>query len=304
MSLNLFDDVMGTGDDQLDGWLSDLNKKRKELSRKVRKAVKKVVPKPVAKLMDKVEAEGRRMDESGLTKKLAIVAAGVGLAMVGGPMVAAAFKGAAGAGATAAAGAASTAVATTTATAATTAAATTATTSVGLLAKGAALVKAGVGAAAKVAASGALATGAKVYADYQGAKKEAKVIEAQLAAETEAEAQATGQIAQVIGSNPQFKEVVDRLRAEGYSEQAILQHWVESKNYYQAATTQMMQATYPQLYTYATNQGLPPEYAEDYALMESSAIADQAVQQIRSEFAAGDLVKLALPLAALFLMSK
>jgi len=252
MSLNLFDEYLHD-DEQLNGFLSKIAKGIRNVGRKVRKVVKKVTPKPLRKVIEKVEAEGRRLDKKGITKKLAIAAIGVAGLVVGGPAIAAGLKTAAGAAGS-------------------------------IIAKGGALAVKGISAAATAAKAVGVAnlvkTGVSIAQAKQTAQQEAYTAADQAYQETKA----TEQLAQVIGANPKFAEVVQQLRAQGYSDDAILQHWVESKTYYEQAFSAVAETVYPQLYNYGVQAGLPPQAAEYYAASETEQIADEAINKVRSEF--------------------
>lgn len=272
MARNLFDELNGMENGQLDGFFSDAAKKVRKKTRKVRKAVKKITPKPLRKIHDKIEAEGRRMDRSGLTKKLAIAAAGVGLAFVGGPAIMAGMKSAG-----------------------------------GIVAKGAGLAKAGIASAAKGAAWTTTAgTVAKEGLKYKAQKDQAKAMEQQeqayAAQQAEAEEEAAEGLAAAMGETPEFREVVQRLRSEGYSDQEILQHWVESKTYYQNAVAAATDVVQPQIKQDYVHQGYNLEDAEDHSLVEAHEIATRGVDEAKKEIKKGDMSKLIIPALGVALM--
>lgn len=267
--MNKFDQLAGFTDspENLDGFLSKVAGKVRSATRKVRKAVKKVVPKPIRKVIDKVEAEGRRAERSGLTKKLAMVAGGVGLAFLGGPAIMAGLKGAG-----------------------------------GIAGKGLALAKAGIGGAIK---TGGIMQTVKTGMDYKAASDQAKAIErenAQIAAqESEAELAAGRGIIQAIGEMPEFAQVVQQLRAEGYSDQAILAHWAESSAYYKNAVAAATETIQPQLQQHYIAQGVPPQYAESESWVQGHKIAAEEVGKVRDKATGGGAGTLLIPGAILLM---
>lgn len=260
--MNKFDQLAGlkTEHEALDGFLSKMVGKVRKVTRKVRKATAKITPKPMRKLVAKVEAEGARADRNGITKKVAIIAAGVGLAFVGGPALMAGMK---------AAG--------------------------GLAAKGAALAKTGIIAAAK---SGVISTVVKKGLEAKSAKQGAQ------AAKTQADAEliASQNLAAAIGQMPEFKQIVDQLRSEGYSEQEILAHWVESKAYYQNAIAAASETIRPQIKQNLVANGVPEQYAEDESWVQAHKISTNSVEQVQQEITGKSGTNLLIP-AALLLMS-
>lgn len=259
---NLFDELNGLNVDQnLDGLLSKVARKVRKATRKVRKAARKITPKPLRKVMNKLEAEGRRMDRKGLTKKLAIVAAGVGLAFVGGPAIIAGLKGAG-----------------------------------GIAAKGVGLAAKGIGAAKGVIGATTVSNVVKTGMQYKAAKDQMKMEDAMATQQAQEELAATRGLTQAIGQTPEFRQVVDELRSQGYSDTEILQHWVESKTYYQSAVAQATQTVYPQIKQSYVDYGMSEDDADTYATVEAHKIATQAVDEVKSKVTGGNLL---LPAALL-----
>lgn len=227
---NLFDQLDGHHEAQMHGLFSKLKKAVKKVGRKIDKARKKI---------------GRKLDKSGFNK----LAAGVALAVVGGPAI------------------------------------------VGAVSKGGAAIKAaGIGAKGlKLAttASKALAVANTV----KGAtKSSAKVGRDQ----TMHNVYVAQQLGEAMGQSPKFKEAVERYRMEGYSDEQILQHWIESKSFYQNAVPAVQKAIMPQMVQQiqAQNPGIPPKLARDVALVESAETADKAVKDLQS----GQIIKTLLPI--------
>ena len=271
MNENIFDQLAGFEDepDGMGGWLSKINKARKKVTDPIRKAVKKIAPKPLRKIITKVEAEGRRMEDSGLTKKLAIAAAGAATIWFGGPAIMAGLK-TVGAGIGTAAGATKTAL---------------------------------VGAGKLIAGAGGTINTVKSMT--QGApqrQQQPAPTQAQQALYNEslAELKAAQGLAQAMGQSPEFKQAVGQLRAQGYSDQEILAHWVESKSFYLNAVQSAQATVFPQVYDNYVSQGMPPSQAHDYATVESYEIAKVGVDEVKKQ-ASGSIVLPVAALAALFL---
>lgn len=257
---NLFDQLAGFDDepDGMGGWLSKINKKIKKVVKPVREAAKKITPKPLRKIITKVEAEGRRMEDSGLTKKLAIAAAGAATIWFGGPAIMAGLK-TVGAGLGTAAGATKTAL---------------------------------IGAGKIVAGAGGTINTVKSMT--QSAPQQSQQ-EAALYNESLANLKVAQGLATAMGQSPEFKQAVGQLRAQGYSDQEILAHWVESKSFYLNAVESAQATVFPQVYDNYVSQGMSPSQAHDYATVESYEIAKVGVDEVKKQ-ASGSIV---LPVAAL-----
>jgi hypothetical protein len=110
------------------------------------------------------------------------------------------------------------------------------------------------------------------------------------------------ELSQAIAGNREFANVVAQLRAEGYSDAEILQHWRESKTAYETALPAVARTVAPAVYAEARSAGMPVEYAKQYAEEEAELLAAEAVKEQQNPPSA---MGAALPLAAavgLFLM--
>lgn len=265
---NVFDQLNGLEDgyeENLGGLFSKIKKRLKKTVKKVRnitsKVGKKVLPSSIRKL-------GRKLDKSGITK----LAAGAALFMVGGPAIAAGLKGSKIAA---------------------------------IAGKAVGAAKAGIGTIKVGSAAGAIKTGAKLYATSQGIKMQQAQANAQIQAQEQAAAQAqydakvSLELSKAMGASPEFEAAVAQLRAQGYSDDAILQHWVESKSYYQAAVPQVAKTIYPQVLNVAQQSGFTGQDAADLAYSESFKIADQEVKKTQSN--ASNLTPLLLAAGAALL---
>jgi hypothetical protein len=87
------------------------------------------------------------------------------------------------------------------------------------------------------------------------------------------------ELSQAIATNKEFGSIVGQLRAEGYSDAEILQHWRESKTAYEATVPQVARTVAPAVYAEARSAGMPIEYAKQYAEDESYNIAEEVVSE-------------------------
>lgn len=258
---NVFDQLSGIHDNpEMGGIFKKLKKAAKKVARKVRKVTskigRKVLPSSIRKL-------GRKIDKSGLGK----IAAGVALAFVGGPAI---MAGVGKAG--------------------------------GLASKGLSVAKGAigsvkVGSAAKILGSAGklTSTAVKAYGGITAAQSAIAQAQGQLPAQASlpqndvayqqamAEAETARALSAAMGSNSFFRDAVAQLRSQGYSDAAILEHWVESRTYYENAVAQATKAVYPQAKLQYEAAGAPPALAADLATAESFQIANQEVQKVQKE---------------------
>ena len=236
---NLFDQLDGHHEAQMHGLFSKLKKAVKKVGRKIDKARKKI---------------GRKLDKSGFNK----LAAGVGLAIVGGPAI------------------------------------------VGAISKGGAAAKAAaLGAKGIKIAGTASKTIAAVNAVKGATKSGAKVGRDQ----TMHNVYIAQQLGEAMGQSPKFKEAVERYRMQGYTDEQILQHWIESKSFYQNAVPAVQKAIMPQMVQQiqTQNPGIPPKLANDVALIESTETAENAVKGLQNEQTLKTLLPIGL-IASLLLL--
>lgn len=262
--MNVFDELNGYYDGG-DAELHGLFKKLKKAVKSGVKSVRKVTSKIAKKtLPSEIRRIGRDIDKSGITK----IAAGAALMMVGIP----AIGGLGGIGAKAA----------------------------GIAAKGLTTVKSAVG-GLKLASVVKGASGAMSVASAAQKYKAQKVAQ-QAAAETQAATKQAIDFSEAVGASPEFAQALHRLRAEGYSDEQILQHWKESKSYYLAAVTQTADVVRPQIFSQAVSAGMPINYATQFADEEALNIAKTEVSKVQS--AANLPLMVGLAAAAYFLMGK
>lgn len=105
------------------------------------------------------------------------------------------------------------------------------------------------------------------------------------------------ELSRAIGSNKEFAAAVDQLRAEGYSDDEILQHWRESRTAYEATVPEVARTVAPAVYAEARAAGMPVEYAQQFAEEEATKIAEETVKEQQAPSSG-----LILPLAAAGLM--
>jgi hypothetical protein len=281
MKHNVFDELNGlyAGDesDELNGLfkklkkgLSKVAKKAREHRRKIDKKLKKFTPKPLRKVKDKLRSVGRKLDKKGITK----VAGAIAIGWIAGPAVFAGLKGAG-----------------------------------GMIASkvGAGAVKLGVKGGVKgiigaVGKKGVASTLVKTGIKYKMSRDQEKAqIKAMQAQEHQAEqlaqhqAQVSENLAAAAGQSPEFAQAINELRAQGYSDEAILQHWVESKSFYMAAVENVAKTIYPQTRSAIIQEGFSPSDATSIAHVESMRIAEEEVKKVQQSFDA----KALLPIAAI-----
>lgn len=105
------------------------------------------------------------------------------------------------------------------------------------------------------------------------------------------------ELSQAIANNREFAAAVAQLRAEGYSDDEILQHWRESRTAYEAAVPGVARTVAPAVYAEARAAGMPVEYAQQFAEEEATKIAEETVKEQQAPSSG-----LILPLAAAGLM--
>ena len=270
MRKNLFDQLSGIdGPQSMSGPFSFIEKGIKKAVKSVRKVTSKIAKKV---LPSKIREIGRKLDKSGFNK----IVGGIALAMVGVPALG-------GAGGIAAKGAS-------------------------IASKGLSIAKSGIGVAAKVGAAVAKSSIVKTVATTAvttaaNAAIQAKQMEAQAAVEASQQAavkaaQTAQQLNSAMAQNTAFRDAVSQLRSEGYSDDEILQHWLESRTYYDAAVAQATQTVYPQVLQQVEAMGVPHSEAQDIATMESYNIAQKGVNQVKNELSGKSLL---LPLGILAL---
>jgi hypothetical protein len=87
------------------------------------------------------------------------------------------------------------------------------------------------------------------------------------------------ELSNAIAKSAEFKNVVSELRAAGYSDDEILQHWRESKTAYEAAAAQTAETIAPAIYAQAREAGMVADDARAYAVQESEKIAETVTKQ-------------------------
>lgn len=149
---------------------------------------------------------------------------------------------------------------------------------------------------ARSAISATLKSAGRDNQKYQIAKAEA-------AAESDYQKEIAAYLGQAIAATPQFQAVVDKMRAEGKTDEQILQHWVDSDYFNQQAGGAAVAATYPIVMDQMVSSGIPPQYAQPYALEYATEAAEQGVQEVKNEVSGGaDLAKLLLPIGLMIIL--
>ena len=243
---NLFDELNGIhlddDDPQMDGLFSSIKKRLKKTVRSVKKITSKVSRKVLPSSIRRI---GRKIDKAGIGK----IAAGAALLMVGVPAVAAGLKG------TKLASIASS----------------------GFKAvKGIKTVKLASGASSLISA-GAAARSALT----QGAQMGPQTTQ-QILAERQGNSFAAIEVAKAIGQSPKFAEAVKQFRAQGYSDTAILEHWIQSKSFYLAAVPKVAQTIYPEVRQQVEQAGYSGRTARELAYAESYRVADQETKKVQA----------------------
>lgn len=222
--------------------------------KKLKKGIKSAV-KSIKKVRSKIAHKILPNSVIKLGKKvdkagLTKIAAGVALAFVGGPAIMAGLKGAGGIAASAAG-------------------------------KAGALIKGGV-AAAKTA-SGVVATVSQIKGGAGGDADAAQ-------AEALRQAQISAEVAKAAGANQAFQQAVAQLRSQGYSDEEILNHWIESRTYYEQAVEAATRAVYPQAVQQYQAAGYPNDMAIAYGAQDALNIAETEVKQVQNQASGGGLL--------------
>lgn len=244
--MNLFDELNGIEEEgtELNGFFKKLKKKVKSAVKSVRNVTSKVGRKVLPSAVRKV---GRQLDKAGITK----IAAGAALMFVGGPAIAAGLKG---------------------------------TKLASLGAKGLSLAKSAASAVKLKSVAGGVKTAAGLIGSANAYKsKQQQAAQAQQAEQVaQQKVNYAGQLAVAAGESPEFAQAVAQFRAQGYSDEQILQHWIESKSYYLAAVPEVAQTVYPQVKQTVLQNGFTGDTANELALQESYRIADEEVKKVQS----------------------
>lgn len=146
--------------------------------------------------------------------------------------------------------------------------------------KAGALIKGGV-AAAKTA-SGVVATVSQI----KGGGGDADAAQA----EALRQAQISADLARAAGSNSAFQQAVAELRSQGYTDEAILNHWIESRTYYEQAVEAATRAVYPQAVQQYQAAGYPNDMAIAYGAQDALNIAETEVKQVQNKASGGGLL--------------
>ncbi len=161
-------------------------------------------------------------------------------------------------------------------------------------AKGFGLAKGAIGG---IKVGGLVKTATTVYSTTNKLKLD-KAKQNIIIAQTKANANKSLELSRAIGDSPQFAQAVQSLRAQGYDDEAILNHWRESKSYYAAAVPEVARTVYPQIYGAAVESGLPENLARDYAKVESLDVAKKEVKKAQG---GGGIIIAAVGIALLML---
>lgn len=266
---NLFDELNGLYSDDENNELNGLFKKLKKAVKSGVKSVIKVKSKIAKKtLPSEIRRVGRKLDKAGVTK----IAAAAALMVVGGPAIMAGLKG-----------------------------------GIGIAAKSVGFVKSAVGATKLASIASTVKTGAGIVSTATGLMSQKQAANAKIQMENNAaeeairNAQVGSNLAAAIGKSPEFAQAVAQFRAQGYSDEQILRHWVESKSYYLAAVPVVAKTVYPQVQAQVQNAGYAGQDAADIALVESDRIAQEAVKDVQSKSSSMPLILIAGIAATIFL---
>jgi hypothetical protein len=115
--------------------------------------------------------------------------------------------------------------------------------------------------------------------DYQLDKAEKRAADA-IAHDEAANVAAIGQ---AVRDLPEFQAVVDNLRAQGYTDAEIAQHWMQSRSYYMSAVETARAVVEPVVALEAVAAGVPDADLNSVVYDVSTRVAQQGVAQARAE---------------------
>lgn len=86
-----------------------------------------------------------------------------------------------------------------------------------------------------------------------------------------------------VMSVPEFQQVWDALRQEGYSDADIAQHWVESRAYYEGSTQAVADTIYPAVLQQTQQMGVPQEWQQPIAEQVALNIGAEQTEKVQAE---------------------
>lgn len=135
-------------------------------------------------------------------------------------------------------------------------------------------------------------------------KKQIVTVKAVESAERHAKEVGAG-IGEAVRELPEFQSVVSQLRSEGYTDDQILMHWAESKQYYLEASRAAAATVLPAVEGAVRNMGVPSNQVESVAASISSEIGGNIAKDVQNKVTgASDLKPLLLGAISLFMLSK
>lgn len=104
---------------------------------------------------------------------------------------------------------------------------------------------------------------------------------------------------------PEFKSVVDQMRAEGYTDEQILLHWAESKQFYLNAANAAANTVMPEVENTVKNMGIPSGQVESVSADISSQIGRKVAKDMQNQVTGkSDLKPLVLGAISLLMLAK
>lgn len=84
-------------------------------------------------------------------------------------------------------------------------------------------------------------------------------------------------------STPEYLEIYNKMKADGYSDQQIAMAWEQSKPVKEVAKLAVADTVQPMIYRQALSQNLPPEAARAFANEAALQIGNEAIEKKKAE---------------------